>query len=257
MPKAILARFQTQNSMLKPRVKLHPFVATFLLVWLIVPLAIGAEFWAKKPYQSWSAEQTAQILAESPWATTLKLTGLQSVIGTDSPNHHPYRSEMESNPSISYTLQFRSALPIRQAEVRNSQLSSHYDAMKPEQKAAFDASVAKFLGAAFPDRVIVTVTFHSNVLEYQSFLRSYWASQSVPKLDKSVFLNARNERLSLIGYGFKEDTFQFTFPRPKQVTPDDKLGVEFVHPKTNAIGQQRVFQEFQVKKMLIDNEPSF
>jgi len=41
--------------------------------------------------------------------------------------------------------------------------------------------------------------------------------------------------LSLVNYGFKDDTFQFTFPRPKQLNPNEKVGVEFVHPTINVI----------------------
>jgi len=68
---------------------------------------------------------------------------------------------METNPTISYNLQFRSAQPIREAVVRTSQLNAKYDKMGAEQEAAFDASSAKFLAATFPDRVVVAVTFHA------------------------------------------------------------------------------------------------
>ena len=129
---------------------------------------------------------------------------------------------METDPSISYILQFRSARPIREAQVRSSQLNSHYDKMNPEQKAAFDANAGKFLAVTFPDRVVVAVTFHTNVQEDDSLMRNYWASQSLAKLSMSVYLNTNSERLSLLSYSFKDDTFQFTFPRPKQVSPRRK-----------------------------------
>jgi hypothetical protein len=234
------------------------FAVSFLLVCLTATLASGGEFWAKKPYQNWSADEARRIQEESPWATTLTLGGIQSAVTSgDSPNNRGYRGEMETDPSISYTLQFRTALPIREAQVRVSQLNSHYDSMKPEQKAAFDAGAGKFLAATFPDRVLVAVTFHTNVENYQSFLRNYWASQSMAKLSMTVFLNTKTERLSLKGYSFKDDTFQFTFPRPAQVQPDEKISVEFVHPRINAIGEQRILQDFSLKKMLVNGEPAF
>jgi len=218
----------------------------------------AADFWVKKPYQNWSADETRRMLEESPWATTLTLGGIQtSVTGGDQASNRGYRGEMEADPNVSYNIQFRSAAPIRQAQVRSSQLSSHYDKMSAEQKAAFDHSAEKFLAATFPDRVIVAVTFHSNVQNDESLLRTYWASQSLAKLSMTVFLNTGSERLSLTDYSCKDDTFQFTFKRPKQVSPDDKISVEFVHPRIDQVTQQRILQTFNVKKMLVEGTPAF
>ncbi len=244
--------------MLTARRGLYCQIIPLLAVCLAVPAAWGADFWAKKPYQNWSADETRRMLEESPWATTLTLGSVQtSITSGDSPNNRGYRGEMETDPSISYNLQFRSAQPIREAQVRTSQLASKYDAMSAEQKGAFDASAGKFLAATFPDRVVVSVTYHSNVLEYTSLLRTYWERQSLGTLSMTVFLNAGKERLSLANYSFKDDTFQFTFPRPKQLGPDEKIGVEFVHPNIERIRQQRILQEFSLKKMLLNGEPVF
>src|SRR5271169_994117 len=223
---------------LKRRLSARLIPVFLVLVCLAATLAVAADFWAKKPYQNWSADETRNLLEESPWATSYKLGGIQgSVTSGDTPTNRGYRGEMETDPSITYILQFRSALPIRQAQVRSSQLSVHYDKMNAEQKAAFDANAGKFLAVTFPDRVIISVTFHTNVQDYDSSLRTYWASQSLAKLSMSVYLNTKTEKLSLMSYSFKDDTFQFTFPRPKQLHPDEKVSVEFVHPTTNVIGQ--------------------
>jgi hypothetical protein len=239
--------------MLRLRTNFYQLIAFLSILCLAVPLAAMGDFWVKKPYQNWSAEETRRVLEESPWATTLTLGAVQ----TATPSSRSHNAEMETDPSISYILQFRSALPIREAQVRSSQLNSHYDKMNPEQKAAFDANAGKFLGVTFPDRVVVAVTFHTNVQEDDSLMRNYWASQSLAKLSMSVYLNTNSERLSLLSYSFKDDTFQFTFPRPKQVQPEEKISVEFVHPRIGAIGQQRIFQTFSLRKMLVDGQPAF
>jgi len=244
--------------MLTARQGLYRQIILILVVWLAASVAWAADFWAKKPYQNWSADETRRILEESPWATTVTLGGVQTGITSgDSPNNRGYRGEMETDPSISYNLQFRSAQPIREAQVRTSQLNSKYDAMSAEQKTAFDVSAGKFLAATFSDRVVVSVTYHSNIQDYVSLLRNYWTRQSLATLSMTVFLNAGKERLSLANYSFKDDTFQFTFPRPKQLGPDDKVGVEFVHPNIERIRQQRILQEFSLKKMLMNGEPVF
>jgi len=233
-------------------------VLLFLICLTVSLTAVAAEFWAKKPYQSWSADETRRVLDESPWATTVTLGGIQtSVTSGDAPSNRGYRGEMEDAPSVSYNIQFRSASPVRKAQVRSSQLNSRYDKLGAEQKAAFDASAGKFLAATFPDRVIVSVTFHTNVQNYASLLRNYWATQSLAKLSMTVYLNTAAEKLNLMDYSFKEDTFQFTFKRPQKISPDEKIGVEFVHPRIDQVAQQRILQEFSVKKMLVDGEPAF
>jgi hypothetical protein len=236
----------------------HQLVVPVLLFCLTIQVALAADFWSKKPYQHWSSDETHRMLEESPWATTLTLSGIQtSITSGDSPDNHGDRGEMETNPTISYNLQFRSAEPIREAQVRTSQINARYDSMSAEQKAAFDASAGKFLAVKFPDRVLISVTFKSNVQDYGSQLRSYWTRQSLATLSMSTYLDAGKERLSLMDYSFKEDTFQFTFPRPKQVSPDEKIGVEFLHPRITRIGQQRILQEFSLKKMMVNGEPAF
>jgi hypothetical protein len=244
--------------MLAIRRELYRQIIVVLVVCLAVLPAFAADFWEKKPYQNWSAEETRRMLEDSPWATTTSVAAIQTTVtGGDAPLNGSYRGEMETSPSISYNLQFRSAQPIREAQVRTSQLNSKYDKMSAEQKAAFDASSSKFLAVTFPDRVVVSVTFQTNVANYESLLRNYWERQSLATLSMTVFLNAGNERLSLTGYSFKDDTFQFTFPRPKQLDPGDKISVEFVHPTIDRIRQQRILQEFSLKKMLVKGEPVF
>jgi len=236
----------------------HQFICLVLMVSLVGPVVLAADFWIKKTYDHWSAEETDRMLEESPWATTLTLGSVQTTITSgDSPTNSGYRGEMETNPTISYTLQFRSAGPIREAQVRSSQLKSHYDAMSADQKAAFDANASKFLAVRFPDRVIVAVTFKTNVQNYESQLRTYWGSQSLATLAMSTFLDAGKQRLNLLGYSIKENTFQFAFPRPQQLSSDEEIAVEFTHPRTNVIGQQRVLQQFKLKKMLVNGEPVF
>src|SRR5271168_3142898 len=151
--------------MLTARRGLYCQIIPLLAVCLAVSAAWGADFWAKKPYQNWSADEARRMLEESPWATTYTLTSLRTGTANSGANKG-YRPDMETDPSISYNLQFRSAEPIREAQVRTSQLDSKYDAMNAEQKAAFDASAGKFLAATFPDRVVVSVTYHSDVLDY-------------------------------------------------------------------------------------------
>jgi hypothetical protein len=201
-------------------------LTVFLLVnsLALTPAWAKDEFWIKKPYQNWSAEETKRVLEDSPWASTLPLIAVQAAV---TGGGSALGGEMEATPSVTYTVQFRSARPIREAQVRSYQIGAHYDAMSADKKSAFDANAAKFLAATFPDRIVVAVTFKSNVENYDSFLRDYWAKQSLAKLSGSTFLNTRKEKLNMVSYSVKEDTFQMTFPRPKDLQADEKISVEF------------------------------
>jgi hypothetical protein len=235
------------------------FIVPVLLSGLVVTLAASEDFWLKKPYQKWSAEEAGRLLQDSPWATTLVLTAVNQttpIINSQGVATNTVSNDIEPEPSIVYTLQFRSAAPIREAMVRSSQLGARYDAMSADQKAAFDANSSKFLTATFPDRVLVSVTFRSNSQNYQSLLRVYWASQNLAKMNVATFLNAGKERLLPEGYACKDDTFQLTFPRPKQLSPDSHVSVEFIHPNIDRIRQERVFLEFKVRKMMVNGEPA-
>jgi len=233
----------------------HPIDHSFSFL-LVRAACRGGRFWAKKPYQNWSADETRQMLEESPWATTLTLGSIQSAITSgDSPKNGATGARWRRTRPFPTICNFARRNLFERPWCATSQLNAKYDKMGAEQEAAFDASSAKFLAATFPDRVVVAVTFHANVQEYESLLRAYWTRQDLGTLSMTVFLNAGKERLSLVNYGFKDDTFQFTFPRPKQLNPNEKVGVEFVHPTINVIRQQRVLQEFSLKKMLVNGEP--
>src|SRR5437763_1520157 len=112
--------------------------------------ADGQEFWLKKPYRQWSLDETTRMMRDSPWAITTTLRSASNPSAQIGSPTGPamvggYESNGELDPTIVYTLQLCSAAPIRQAMVRSGQLRSHYDALKPEQKAAFDAGANKFL----------------------------------------------------------------------------------------------------------------
>lgn len=225
---------------------------------IMASFAIAADFWTKKPYQSWSADETRRLLEESPWAATVTVNGIRNdIVGLAGVQGTGKGAEMETNPSIAYTVRFFSARPIREAQVRSSQLGSRYDGMNADKKAAFDANAAKFLGVSFADRVIVSVSFQTEIENYRSFLRNYWASQSVSKLSMTTYLNAGSERLSLLAFNAQGETFMLTFPRPKRLSQDDKMGIEFVSPRISVIGEQRILQEFSVRKMMLDGQPVY
>lgn len=237
---------------------------------LLVTAAFGEDFWAKKAYHKWSKDETQKMLTDSPWAKTVTIgtatnpTGVGNTAGViatgPASNAGSFyggdSAEGEMAPAVTYTAQFRSAEPLREALVRSQELASRYDSMNADAKSKFESSEGKFLSATFPDRMLVCLTVSSNVQGYVSQLRNYWAAQSVAKLSMTTYFNVGSEKLSLIGYGFKDDTIQLVFPRPKSLSNDETLTVEFVHPRIQRVYEQRLLIPFHTKKMEINGQPA-
>ena len=51
--------------MLRLRTNFYQLIAFLSILCLAVPLAAMGDFWVKKPYQNWSAEETRRVLEES------------------------------------------------------------------------------------------------------------------------------------------------------------------------------------------------
>lgn len=227
----------------------------------------GAEFWEKKKYTQWSEKEARKMLTDSPWARQhtesevhLELADPLSVSGGEQDEDLRTR---EQNPRLTYQFQIRSALPIRQALVRLSQLRHGYQQMLQEQRRTFDRETEQFLGVDFTDRVVIYVSWDSNIEIDQRELARHWHAQTTETLRNSVFLlGAKGLRAELMEYlPATDDTqsFQFSFPRKVAerdlVGPGDgQLQLEFIHPSLRGRGERRVLVEFKIKKMLLDGQ---
>ncbi len=202
------------------------------------------------------------MLEDSPWADDYTLTdsGLQESAAASDDGRQFY---------IKYLIQFRSALPVRQALVRQMQIAQKYDSMNPEQKQQLDQSATAFLSTQFPDAVIVYVTFETNSQVKSMDLARYWQSQTTDLLKNSIYLrNSRGDQVALAQFNTSqgaERSFQFIFPRRINgkpfVSPEDKsLMLEFIYPvvnlpgKSEKLGDGRGFMEFKLKKMLFQGD---
>jgi len=218
----------------------------------------GADFWENKPFDKWSQKECSKLLENSPWAQDFILmdSGLQQ---------SAQASDDGRQFQIKYQMQFRSALPVRQALVRQMQIAQKYDSLGPEQKQQFDKGAKAFLDANFSDAVVVYVTYETNSQAKAMELARHWQSQSTDLLKNNVFLrNSRGEQVPLAQFNppqGAERSFQFIFPRQingKQfMNPEDKsLQLEFAYPVIavpggyGTLGDGKGFMEFKPKKMV-------
>ena len=219
-------------------------------------LAQSKDFWQTKDYRQWTEKECRKLLDNSPWAQDHTISSAYiEPLQTQSSDR-----ARERNTQMSYRVQFRSALPVRQALVRWQQLNSKYDQMPPEQKQEFDQRADRLLTASFADLVAIHVSYSSNVAIYDREMANYWQVQTTEKLHNSTFLIGPKgqkippQRVTTATGAGRE--FTLYFPRLVEgqplVTPQDKtIKLEFNHPRISDQSESRVLLEFKIEKMLM------
>jgi hypothetical protein len=237
----------------------------FLLILNIfhhITLAQSGNFWNSKDYKQWSEKECKKLLESSPWANDYTIT---QVLIEPLQNSSTERAR-EQRPEIKYHAQFRSALPIRQALVRLSQITQGYEQLLPEQKQLFDKQSEEFLTHSFLDTIVLYVQYSSNVQVDDRDLMQFWRKQTTETLKNFVFLiGSEGQKIPLqkysVGDGAKRD-FQFTFPREYEGRPvisvnDKSLKLEFSHPKVGGHTPARILIDFKVGKMRVQDKVVF
>ncbi len=246
-----------------------------VLLYCLVPVCSAEQFWEKKPFRKWSNTEVAKLLTNSPWAkrftlgTQLDKTGddlgagqrdrgvvPDSVGARRESSLNESMSNRISRPQITYQVQLMSAAPLRQAIARQSMLARNYDAASAPEKASADAQIAQYLGAEFPDTVVVQVAYSSTVPDFTTQLRAYWRSQTVDELKPSVSLTIGTEKVALQEFSAGDNAFRFVFARPKNAAANDILAIEFVHPNVG-IRSSHVLTEFKLSDTVIAGTPTF
>jgi len=242
----------------------HPRCQRCITVALIVcglAAAASAQFWVKEPFENWSREDCARMLSDSPWGKS-HVVGRVFIQRAEEQAAVPGRDQ---TPQITYVVRLLSALPIRQAMVRLAQLDPNYAKLAPEQKQELDARRKSLLDKTYPDRIVIQIAYSTNALAYRSELTTLWQSQAEEVLKQEIRLITRRGRIPparvFVAPGAGGD-IQIIFPRQLDgrplVAPDDKnLGLEFQHPTIGVLSSERVFVEFKVKNLLVNNELVF
>jgi hypothetical protein len=232
---------------------LAAFSFLLTLIFSSIPTAQGKDFWEKKEYTEWSKKDCRKMLTDSPWVEKHEVTSIDVNMAdaTASDGRPPY---------VKYQVQLYSALPVRQAIVRQAQIENKYEDLSSEQKQQLDQQTDPILNANYADHVVVYVTYESNLpRNVITQLVNHWQTQNTDRLKFSVFLNGSNgERVPLSQYVVSQSSqqaFQFVFPRKVDgreiIGPDDKeLILEFKYPSAGRIGGGTAFVTFKTKKMM-------
>lgn len=235
-------------------------VAALTLLSIGLLTASGEDFWVKKDWTQWSKEDCKRMLENSPWAKNWSVE--RSNNGAAPPGISGAAragSAGDAKEEIAYTAQLWSAMPIRQALLRQEQIQKKYDKMIDEEKKAFDARVEDMLGRHYDDVIVVHVEYGSNIQPYAHALANYWQripSESVPV---TLFLiTERDERIIPVKFESpKSGTYEFFayFPRfignEPVVRPGDKnLRLNFRNPQIGRLRGDLVLIEFKVDKLI-------
>jgi hypothetical protein len=180
---------------------------------------------------------------------------------------------------LHYNIQDRSAIPLREAYIRQFQFLESYGKMDAEHKKAFDKQAEDFLSRTFDDVILIHVNYGG---ADSRDLAQYWQSISDDKVRATVFLiNDRGDHIPPVRFVSAKGgdlSFELYFPRMKTGEPiiqetDKAFSIEFQSPalgprntgapnieQNTQIPQmraQRVLAEFKMDKMIWKGKPSF
>jgi hypothetical protein len=238
----------------------------FLVLVAVAMAGFAQGPWAKKDWKEWSKEDCKKILEGSPWASRWN----QSIpkvanFATRTSGTEGVGSESELN--VSYVVQFRSALPVRQAVVRQTLIANKFDRLEPPEQQSMLKQTEGFLNRSYDDVIVVHVIYGSNVTEYNRDLVAFWQTHypegTVPQ--EAMLHASRGQRVApvrLISPKGGAQEFELVFPRlvdgKPLLQPGDKLiSVEFSTPPVGALGSSRVFVEFKVDKMMLNGQLAY
>ena len=117
------------------------YAAAILSIFILAAFAVSAgDFWVSKDWKQWSKDDCEKLLGDSPWA-------------------HIWRRGDAAGDQPVFAFQLRSALPIRQAIVRQLQFAQKYDKLSDTQRSEFDTQANQILNRSYDDAILVHVDF--------------------------------------------------------------------------------------------------
>ncbi len=257
-----------------------PRRSALAIVFLLVAgiIAVRADdFWASRKWQDWTKEECNKMLHDSPWSRkwsqSISNNGpkLPSVSGTST-----IGAAGDSLNEIDYYVQIRSALPVREAVVRQLQLEERYDQLNADQKKSFDVQAGAILDREYSETIVFHFVYETSTASFGRELAQYWQSIPSESAPSEVYLiNQRGDRVRPIrivaprsaAYEFEmifprtvnnepvlrdgDKTFQLQFPEPTIGTlPATNSSTNRITTPTTIFPAETAVFEFRVDKMI-------
>jgi hypothetical protein len=236
-------------------------IGLVLLALLLTASGFAQGFWQKKAPGDWTSRECEMLLTDSPWA---KSRTIGDVLIEDMEKAASIEGR-EGHPWIVYTARFWSARPLRQASVRQRQLSKDFIALPPEQKRIVAERNDRILNMEFPGRIVVVVVYATNVDSYKRDLARFWQTRPVAIWSMDTFLITARGRIPPLDVQVvpgEGGQFELHFPRTVDgqpvVSPSDKtISLEFIHPDIGMLRTERIHFNFKVKDMIVGSTTIF
>lgn len=253
------------------------FLAALVTIAFSLPVAVGSmaaqQGMPEKPFQQWSKDEVNKILTDSLWAKT-QATRIQrrgqvrSIAGQTESESLSRKGELTSAEDpldYRFTLRLYSALPLRQALMRQEQLKWNYDKRSAAEQKAFDAQAKQLLldCPVCADHYVLSVGFSSTNSTGNDLIYKWFGSATLPSIKDYIYLaNERGERRNLIDFippkASGDDVF-FVFPRlnekgqPLFTPADKKLLFRMSDNSANAVTNF----SFDISKLIADGKVGF
>jgi hypothetical protein len=244
-------------------------------------LAFGGDA-CQPPYSRWNKEYVAKMLSDSGWSKRhvmgrvhSQAEGLSRSRGGQDPglgrNTNVTGNDtdrgMDRGPGItgekelldSYTVRLFSALPIRQAFIRQFQIATDYEHLPAEDKTRLDGQFEQALKMDVSEKIMITVSFASNNRELEREVTRQLVQATGDSLhQKATLITDGHGRIALTGYlppGRDGAGAKLIFPRmiegkPTVAPTDKEIKLEFFVPGTS----HKVFVTWKVKDLRCNGE---
>jgi hypothetical protein len=205
----------------------------------------AADFWQSKPYTEWSDKDVSKMASNSPWAKefSVEMTGMAAGGGGGGKSGGKRDGGQTGGPdagggapSLTLTIRWVSALPVKQALVR----------MNFKGDAANSDQVKKALDAVEPDYVVVVAGLNRAMVRGSADeLKQAMIAATELVIKGKEPIKAKDFRI--VGQGRVDAVF--SFPKTNPITEDDKE-VEF----SSKVGTISIKQRFRLKDMTFNGK---
>jgi hypothetical protein len=236
--------------------------AAIFAVFMFAAVAVSAsEFWVSKDWKQWSKDDCEKLLGDSPWAHIWRRG--------DGAGPNPLGQPIgdAAGDRFVFAVQLRSALPIRQAIVRQLQFQQKYDKMNDTQRSDFDKQAGQILTRSYDNSILVHVDFNKGILSpiLLGDLRRY--PNELEAMDVTLVTSDKTRiKANRVELSKTQGAFDATFPRISDGAPVLKAGqghfwIQFVRPAVLSVtGDGKTFEggpveiEFDLSKMVVDGK---
>jgi hypothetical protein len=223
------------------------------------------DFWTAKKWQDWTKEDCRKMLHDSPWSKkwsqSISNNGpkLPSVSGAARVG-----AAGDSVNEIDYYIQLRSALPVREAIVREFQFDKKYEELTSDKKKTFESQI---LNRDYSESIVFHFIFETSTETFARQLAEYWQNIPPDGAPSDVYLiNERGDHIRPVRVAAPRAAgyeFEMVFPRMVKNEPvvregDKVLQLQFPEPAISGIFPADIAMiEFRVDKMVWDGKITY